>query len=111
VRPNRHRFTIRRLMVAVAITSALIVIGAGRQTSNFSCHLCHNRKIVDTSSACFLPIIWHESQTTHFPVASGHIHQWTTYSRRTELLFLKQVSHACRLNIYEDGSNAPDRRQ
>jgi hypothetical protein len=102
------RFTVRRMMIAVAVVAFMIPIGVFHETAYLSCHVCHNRAALESKSFFVLQFAHHDAMKTHFPTEPGHRHQWTRYSLRTQNL-ISGIGRGCRANIYADGSAAPDR--
>jgi len=104
------RMTIRRWMIAVAGLSVVFLFGLCSASDELSCHLCHNRKHVDSTLVCGLPVEWRGRIATEFPTAPAHRHAWQCYSRRMQWL-LGPTSRDCRMRIYADGNTAPDGRR
>ncbi len=103
------RLTVKRLMIAVAASAAVIAFGAGSQTDQLSCHLCHNLKRVDSRLIFGFPFALGEREATEFPIAPGHAHSWSRFSRYRRIFGQKSIG--CRMSIYIDGSTAPDGRR
>ncbi len=107
--PHRYQLSVRGLMVAVAMVAALIVLSAGFRLTYVSCHLCHNRKRVESRTLLGLSVRTSEAIETHFPTEPGHRHVWAPYARSsTGFLAESAAGHA---RIYQDGSTAPDGRR
>ncbi len=107
MRLPRVPFTIRRMMIAVAVAAGSFAFGMGSDVRYRSCHLCHNRDRTDSMTVWFIPVTWRWATTTGFPTPAGHRHSWLQYSQNTDGP-LSGRCRACRLYVYADGSTAPD---
>jgi hypothetical protein len=107
MRPLRARFTVRGLMGLVAVLAIAMALGTARVSDQYSCHLCHNRKEVDSRTILWLPIWWRERIVTGFPFSNEHHHEWFCYSS-THRGILGGTGRFCRAMSYADGSAAPD---
>jgi hypothetical protein len=103
----RFRFSVRGLMALVALSAIALTLGACTVDGQCSCHLCHNRKEVFSRTVLGAPIWQTERMTTNFPVSIDHRHEWYHYGTVTRG-FLGAQSRDCRINVYADGSSAPD---
>ncbi len=103
----RVRFTIRRLMLAVAAAAMVVVFGMNFVTDYQSSHLCHNRRVRNYVSILGIPFGRHATMTTRFPTGLVHAHEWYGYSDDIRSL-LGFHSRGCRINVYADSSAAPD---
>lgn len=101
------RTSVRGLMGFVALSAVTIVFGSGTESTQYSCHLCHNRKQVNSLLILVLPLWREEKAETNFPFFSGHNHDWYCYSTVSRG-FRGKPTRACRIYIYADKSVAPD---
>jgi hypothetical protein len=101
------QISVRRLMITVAALAVGLVLAESSQKTYFSCHLCHNRKFIETRSVLGLAVQQSEKDETEFASDPGHQHQWSRYSRQTWNL-IGGGGVACRVSVYLDGSAAPD---
>lgn len=94
-------------MVAVVLAAGALAFGVGSEVRYRSCHLCHNRDRSEARTFWFVPVTWRRAVTTDFPAPAGHRHSWRQYSRTTDGPLMIRAA-GCRVNVYADGSTAPD---
>jgi hypothetical protein len=97
-------------MVWVAIAALVCSLSLGYRTTYLSCHLCHDRKRVESRLFLGFPVSWRETAEAQFGAAAHHRHVWSRYSVHNDLGPLGG-GVACRHCIYLDGSRAPDGRR
>ena len=105
----RFQISVRRMMAAVAVAAVGLSLASSYQTSSLSCHLCHNRKHVDSRLVLGVPVSWREIMDTQFPASPDHRHIWWRYATGTSSLLLGSRA-AGSDRRYADGSTAPDGR-
>jgi hypothetical protein len=76
MRSLRLRFGVRRLMWFVAAFGVVLAFGSGTSISQYSCHICHNRKEVSSKTILLLPVRWQERATSDYSIPANHHHQW-----------------------------------
>jgi hypothetical protein len=103
----RFQISVRRMMAAVAVVAGALILASSYQTISFSCHLCHNRKHVDSRLVLSVPVSWREVMDTQFPASPDHRHAWWRFATSTRSLLLVSGA-ACSDRRYADGSIAPD---
>ena len=47
----RVRFSVRRMLIVVAVSAGSLAFGSGFEVRYRSCHLCHNREQIDTKTS------------------------------------------------------------
>ena len=93
----------------MAVAAGLTVLSSGFRSTYLSCHLCHNRKCIDSRSLLGFSVRVREQSATHFPAEPGHRHVWSEYGRSFAGWLTRSAGG--RERIYLDGSVAPDGRR
>src|SRR3954447_3741786 len=109
MRPHPMRVTVKGMMIVVAAFAGSLAFGSGSgsEVRYRSCHLCHNRERIDSTTVWFVPVTWRRAIMTHFAAEAGHRHQWWQYSDKVDGPLIG-CSRGCHARVYADGSTAPD---
>lgn len=99
---------VKTLVMAAAVMVAALMVGSYSARHQYSCHICHNRKEVDSTKILTIPIWRHERATTRFLIPENHNHRWYCYNSNYQWVFGGPKLRCCRLDIYVDRSVAPD---
>ncbi len=85
MRLPRVRFTVRRMMIAVAASASVLALSSCTETVYFSCRGCENQKEVRTRLIFILPVERTEAITTSYPSQANHLHTWSPYTQSGSL--------------------------